>query len=126
MRPIGPTLILVGSVATIPGMFLPLFEVEAGSLNWWEVFNGLDIALTAACALAALLALAALIGGQRPVRQLAGVAAGVTFGLAFTFVPDTIGSTAENTGAGLWVVAGTGAVALLGAVLIASSASSSE
>jgi hypothetical protein len=123
MRSIGPTLILVGSAATIPAMFLPLFEVEAGSLNWWEVFNGLDVALTTVCALAALLALAALISGQRTAHQFAGVAAGVTFGLAITFVPDTIGSTAENTGAGLWVVAGTGAVALLGAVLTASSAS---
>ena len=100
-------------------MFIPLFDVEAGLLNWWEVFNGLDVALAATSLLAALLAIAALVTEQQSVRQLAGVMAGLTFGLASTFVPDTIGNGGGNTAAGLWVVAGTGAVAFSGAVLIA-------
>jgi hypothetical protein len=125
MRVIGPVLILVGALATIPAMFIPLFEgYETGSLNWWETFQGLDVVLAGACGIAALLALASLTTGHRTIRQLAGIAAAVTFGLAFTFVPDRIGSGEyEGAKAGLWIVAATGAIALAGAVVIAASKS---
>jgi hypothetical protein len=117
MRLLGPVLILVGAVATIAAMFLPFASYEGESINWWETFNGLDIALVAACILTGGLALATLISGNRAVRHLTGIAAAVTFGLAFALIPDTIHDS-EGAGAGRWLVAGTAALALAGAVVI--------
>ena len=64
LRPLGPSLILGGALASIPAMFLPFRSFGGRSFTLWEYANGLDIALLAACLVAAGLALAALTAGH--------------------------------------------------------------
>jgi hypothetical protein len=118
MRLLGLILTLVGVVATVAAMFLSFIEFEGESANWWEAFDGLDIALLAACVVTAGLALAALTSGNRAILQLTGIAAAMTFGLAFAVIPDTIHDS-DGAGTGRWVVGGTGAIALAGGVIVA-------
>jgi hypothetical protein len=116
MRSLGPGLILSGALATLAAMFLPATSFGGESLTWWEWVSGLDIALLAVCVVAAGLALAAVIAGHPTVRQLAGIAAAVAFGLAFAPVPGAIHDSQAARG-GLWIVAATGTIALAGAAV---------
>jgi hypothetical protein len=122
VRRLGLALIITGAAATAGAMFLTRFDFAQvpalHSLNTWQLFHGLDIAMAAACAIAAGLAVAALLSRHRVMGQLAGLAGALLFGLTFAVVPDTIDDP-EYTRAGLWVLAGTGAVGLVGAVLVA-------
>jgi hypothetical protein len=118
MRSLGLGLIVGGSLATIGATFRTANSFFGVSRNWWQTFHGLDIALAAACAVAVCLAFLTLRTRHRAVRQLLGIACGVTFGLAFAVIPDTIHSP-EGARAGLWLVAGTGAVTLAGALVLA-------
>jgi hypothetical protein len=118
MRSLGLSLIVIGSLATVGAMFLPSYSFFGGdSLNSWEAYNGLDVALVVACAGSVVLALLALTTGRHVFRQLAGLAGAVTFGLAFAVIPGTI-DTSEGARAGIWVVAGAAAIALAGAVIV--------
>jgi hypothetical protein len=122
MRRVGLALILGGSLATIGAMFLPAYRIVGSlifrdPLNWWEIYNGLDIALTAACAITACLALLALSSANVVTRQLAVIAGAVVFGLAFAAIP---GAIDDPTGyrAGFWITAGAGTIPLAGAVFL--------
>jgi hypothetical protein len=115
-RPLGPSLILGGALASAAAIFLPFRGFGGQSFTLWEYANGLDIALFAACLAAAGLALAALTAGHPRTRQLAGLAGGVTFGLGFAPVPGAIDDS-EYARAGLWIVGGTATIALAGAVV---------
>jgi hypothetical protein len=121
MRSLGLGLITLGSLATIGAMFLPVWDIPiAGEdpQNWWEGFNGLDIALAVACVISACLSTIARMSRRGVVERLAGIAGALAFGLAFAIIPDTI-HDAEYADVGLWVAAGTGAIAFVGAVLVA-------
>jgi hypothetical protein len=122
MRRLGLVLIIAGAVTTVGGMFLTRFNFGRvpgyQSLNTWEAFHGLDIAMAAGCGIAAGLAVAALLSRRGVLGRLAGIAGALLFGLTFAVVPDTIDEP-KFTRAGLWVVAGTGAIGLVGAVLVA-------
>jgi FtsH-binding integral membrane protein len=118
MRSLGLGLIIAGSLATIGAMFLTPYSYFGVSGNWWQTFNGLDIALAASGAVAFCLAVFTLRTRHRAVRQLLGIACGVTFGLAFAVIPDTIHDP-EGARAGLWIVAGTGGITLAGALVLA-------
>ena len=121
MRRLGLATIIAGALATIAAMFLPVYDyAEHGglSLSWWETFSGLDIAVAAASGIAAILALIALITRHRVVTALSAIAGAVAFGFADAFVAEVLHDT-EGVRAGFWIVGGTGALALAGAVLIA-------
>jgi hypothetical protein len=118
MRRLGLAMIIAGALATIPAMFLPYTEFASQSLNWWKWFNGFDIALLVSCVLATGLALAALVARHPQVPRLAGIAAGVTFGFTFGSIPGAI-DIREGIKTSIWIIGGTGAVALAGAVLVA-------
>jgi hypothetical protein len=100
MRRLGLVLIIVGAVATVGAMFLTRFDLARvpgfprvpgyQSLNSWELFHGLDIAMAAASAAAAGLAVAALLSRHGVWARLAGIAGALLFGLTFAVVPDTI------------------------------------
>jgi hypothetical protein len=115
-RPLGPSLILGGALASIAAMFLPFRRFGGQSFTLWEYASGLDIALLTACFAAAGLALAALTLGHSRTRQLAGLAGAVTFGLGFAPVPGAV-DYSGYAGAGLWIVGGTATIALAGAVV---------
>jgi hypothetical protein len=114
---------VVGSLATIGGMFIPAYEYgfppEIDDIDWWETFSGIDIALAATCGITVCLSVIALLSGRRAIRPLAAIAAAMTFGLAFSPVLVESFNETEGTLAGLWIVGGTAAIALVGAVLIA-------
>lgn len=78
MRRFGLVLIISGAAATVGAMFLTRFNFARvpgyHSLNTWEAFHGLDIAMAAACAIAAGLAVAALLSRRGVLEQLAGIA----------------------------------------------------
>src|ERR671919_63495 len=122
MRRLGLVVIIAGAAATVGAMFLTRFSLARvpgyQSLNTWEAFHGLDIAMAVVCAIAAGLAVAALLSHRGVLARLAGIAGALLFGLTFAVVPDAIDDP-EYTRAGLWVVAGTGAIGLVGAVLVA-------
>jgi hypothetical protein len=118
MRSLGLGIIIGGLLATIGATFLTAYSLFGESGNWWQTFHGLDIALAAACAVTVCLALLTLRTRHRAVRQLLGIACGVTFGLAFAVIPDTIHDP-EGARAGLWIVAGTGGITLAGALVLA-------
>jgi hypothetical protein len=119
-RSLGLALIMGGSLATIAAMFLTAFDfAERGGLpfNWWETFSGLDIAIAVASGLAATLALIALVTRHRVVTSLSLIAGATVFGLAFALIPETFKDTA-GIRAGFWIVGGTGAISLAGAVVV--------
>ena len=118
MQRLGFVFIIAGAVATIAAMFLPYAGFAGVTLNWWESSGGGDIALLISCVGAASLGLMALATGRRRFQSLAGVGAAVVFGLASLAVFEVVSDT-EGTRAGLWIVGGTGAVALAGALLVA-------
>ena len=49
----GPALIVGGALGTGVAMFLPVHGFGGEDWTWWEYLNGLDIALLAACVIAA-------------------------------------------------------------------------
>ena len=123
---LGLIMIIAGALATVVAMFLNVYEYAEGdladettldTLTWWEAFNGLDIALVASCGLSVCLAFTALRSGNRVPRQLAAMAAALTFAFAFAIIPDTIHEQSEYAAVGLWVVGASGALALVGGIV---------
>jgi hypothetical protein len=116
MRYLGPALIIGGALGAAVAMFFPVHGFGGEDWTSWEYFNGLDIALLAACVIAATIGLAAVITDRARLRQLAAVGGAMTFGLAFALVPGAIDDSYFYR-AGLWIVAATASVALVGAVV---------
>lgn len=115
MRHLGPALIIVGALGVALAMFLPVYGFGGEDWTSWEYFNGLDIALLAACLVAAGLGLA-VIADRARLRQMAAIGGAMTFGLAFALVPGAIDDS-HFYRAGVWIVAATGGLALAGAVI---------
>jgi hypothetical protein len=118
VRSLGQVLILCGALGAAVGLFVPVYSIGGEDFTWWEYVDGLDIALLAACAIAAGLAIAGLITDRPAVERLAVVGGGMTFGISFALIPIALLDT-DFYRAGMWIVGAGGGIALAGAVLTA-------